>query len=110
MPVLLFSFLGSSSGQSANPLAMWMPIILIFVIMYFLILRPQAKRQKEQQKMLESLQKGDEVVTAGGIYGTIVGMKEKDTIIVVEVDKNVKLSVARSSITRKVVPPEEKKA
>jgi preprotein translocase subunit YajC len=89
---------------------MWMPIILIFVIMYFLILRPQAKRQKEQQKMLESLQKGDEVITAGGIYGTIVGMKEKDTILIVEVDKNVKLSVARSSIARKVVPPEEKKA
>jgi len=109
MPVLLFSFFGASSGPSANPLAMWLPIIMIFVIMYFLILRPQAKRQKEQQKMLESLQKGDEVLTAGGIYGTIVGMKEKDTIIVVEVDKNVKLNVARSSIARKVVPPEEKK-
>jgi len=109
MPALLFSFMGAPSGQSANPLAMWMPIILIFVIMYFLILRPQAKRQKEQQKMLESLQKGDEVVTAGGIYGTIVGMKEKDTIVIVEVDKNVKLSVARSSISRKVVQSEEKK-
>jgi preprotein translocase subunit YajC len=110
MPAFLFMFMGAPSGQGANPLAMWMPIILIFVIMYFLILRPQAKRQKEQQKMLESLQKGDEVLTAGGIYGTIVGMKEKDTIVVVEVDKNVKLSVARSSIARKVVPPEEKKA
>lgn len=110
MPALLFSFMGAPSGQGANPLAMWMPIIMIFVIMYFLILRPQAKRQKEQQKMLESLQKGDEVVTAGGIYGTIVGMKEKDTVVVVEVDKNVKLNVARASITRKVVPPEEKKA
>jgi len=109
MPALLFSFIGAPSGQGANPLAMWMPIILIFVIMYFLILRPQAKRQKEQQKMLESLQKGDEVVTAGGIYGTIVGMKEKDTIVIVEVDKNVKLSVARSSISRKVVQSEEKK-
>jgi len=110
MPTLLFSFMGASQGQGANPLAMWMPIIMIFVIMYFLILRPQAKRQKEQQKMLESLQKGDEVVTAGGIYGTIVGMKEKDTVVVVEVDKNVKLNVARASITRKVAPPEEKKA
>jgi preprotein translocase subunit YajC len=102
--------MGAPQGQDANPLAMWMPIILIFVIMYFLILRPQAKRQKEHQKMLESLQKGDEVVTAGGIYGTIVGMKEKDTIVIIEVDKNVKLNVARSGIARKVVPPEEKKA
>ncbi|MDZ7362889.1 MAG: preprotein translocase subunit YajC [candidate division KSB1 bacterium] len=109
MPALLFSFTGTPSGQGANPLAMWMPIILIFVIMYFLILRPQAKRQKEHQKMLESLQKGDEVMTAGGIYGTIVGMREKDTVVIVEVDKNVKLNVARSSIARKVVPQEEKK-
>jgi preprotein translocase subunit YajC len=102
--------MGAPSGEGANPLAMWMPIILIFVIMYFLILRPQAKRQKEHQKMLESLQKGDEVVTAGGIYGTIVGMKEKDTVVIVEVDKNVKLNVARSSISRKVVQTEEKKS
>ena len=108
MPALLLSFMGAPSGQGANPLAMWMPIILIFVIMYFLILRPQAKRQKEQQKMLESLQKGDEVITAGGIYGTIVGMKEKEGIVIVEVDKNVKLNVSRSSIARKVVEEEKK--
>ncbi len=104
----LFLFMGSPQGSGGNPLAMWMPIILIFVIMYLLILRPQAKRQKEQQKMLESLQKGDNVVTAGGIYGTIVGMKEKDTILIIEVDKNVKLSVSRSSIARKVVEEEKK--
>jgi len=108
MPAFLFLFMGAPSGQGANPLAMWMPIILIFVIMYFLILRPQTKRQKEHQKMLESLQKGDEVITAGGVYGTIVGMKEKDTIVVIEVDKNVKLNVTRSSIARKAVVEEKK--
>jgi preprotein translocase subunit YajC len=107
--MLAFSFLFMGSPQSGgNPLAMWMPIILIFVIMYLLILRPQAKRQKEHQKMLETLQKGDTVVTAGGIYGTIVGMKEKDTILIIEVDKNVKLNVTRSSIARKVVEEEKK--
>ena len=58
--------------------------------------------------MLESLQKGDNVVTAGGIYGTIVGMKEKDTILIIEVDKNVKLNVSRSSVARKVVEEEKK--
>ncbi|MGH7451866.1 MAG: preprotein translocase subunit YajC [bacterium] len=103
-----FLFMGSPQGSGGNPLAMWMPIILIFVIMYLLILRPQAKRQKEQQKMLESLQKGDNVVTAGGIYGTIVGMKEKDAILIIEVDKNVKLNVSRSSIARKIVEEEKK--
>jgi preprotein translocase subunit YajC len=104
----LFLFMGSPQGSGGNPLAMWMPIILIFVIMYLLILRPQAKRQKEHQKMLEALEKGDTVVTAGGIYGTIVGMKEKEGILIVEVDKNVKLNVSRSSIARKVVEEEKK--
>jgi preprotein translocase subunit YajC len=104
----LFLFMGSPQGSGGNPLAMWMPIILIFVIMYLLILRPQAKRQKEHQKMLEALQKGDTVVTAGGIYGTIVGMKEKEGIVIVEVDKNVKLNVTRSSIARKIVEEEKK--
>ncbi len=102
-----FFFMGGPQ-QGTNPLAMWVPIILIFVVMYFLILRPQAKRQKEHQKMLDSLQKGDNVVTAGGIYGTIVGMKEKDTIVIIEVDKNVKLNVARSGIARKIVEEEKK--
>jgi preprotein translocase subunit YajC len=100
--------MGSPQGQGGNPLLMWFPIIMIFVIMYFLILRPQAKRQKEHQKMLESLQKGDEVITAGGIYGTIVGMKEKDSVVILEVDKNVKLNVSRSGIARKIVPEEKK--
>ncbi|MDZ7289090.1 MAG: preprotein translocase subunit YajC [candidate division KSB1 bacterium] len=108
MLAFLFSFMGGPQGQGGNPLAMWLPIILIFVIMYLLILRPQAKRQKEHQKMLQSLQKGDEVLTAGGIYGTIVGMKEKDSILIIEVDKNVKLNIARTSIARKIIQEEKK--
>lgn len=109
MPALLFSFMGAPGGSGANPMAgMLLPMIAIFAIMYFLVMRPQAKRQKEHQKMMESLQKGDNVVTAGGIYGTIVGTKDKDTVLILEVDKNVKLNVARSSIARKIVEEEKK--
>ncbi len=83
-------------------LGLFMPMILIFAIMYFLIFRPQAKKQKEQQKMISEITKGDKVITAGGIYGTVVGVKEKDAILVVEIDKNVKVELSRSSIAKKL--------
>ena len=78
-----------------------LPMVLIFAIMYFLIFRPQAKKQKEHQKMVKEIKKGDKVVTAGGIHGTIAGIKEKEDILIVEIDKNVKVEMSRSSIARK---------
>lgn len=79
-----------------------LPIILMFAIIYFLLLRPQQKRQRQQQMMLGALRKGDRVVTAGGIFGTIVGIKEKQNIIVLRVADSVKIEVAKSSIARTV--------
>ncbi|MFP4643594.1 MAG: preprotein translocase subunit YajC [Spirochaetales bacterium] len=70
---------------------------LIAAIMYFLIIRPQNKRQKEQQKMIDALKKGDRVATIGGIRGTVVGLKE-DTVVL-KVDDNVKLEFSRSSVS-----------
>lgn len=96
----LFLQTGSASGSSS--LMMWMPIVLIFLIMYFLILRPQAKRQKEHQKMLGSLKQGDKIVTAGGIHGTIAGVKEKEQTLLVKIAENVKIELARGSVARKL--------
>ncbi len=101
LPLMLLQSAGA--GQPSS-LMMWAPIVLIFVIMYFLILRPQAKRQKEHQAMLNALQKGDDVVTAGGIYGTIVGVKEKEQTLIVKIADNVKVEIARSGIARKLTP------
>jgi preprotein translocase subunit YajC len=70
---------------------------LIIGIFYFMILRPQQKRQKERQKLLEALKKGDKVITAGGMYGTIAGIDEKT--VLVQVADNVKMKFERSSIT-----------
>ncbi len=69
---------------------------LIFVIFYFMIIRPQQKRQKERQKMLDALQKGDKIVTAGGIHGSVVGIEEKT--VLVQIADNVKVKVDRGSI------------
>jgi len=78
----------------------FLPIILMFAIIYFLLLRPQQKRQRQQQMMLDSLRKGDRVVTSGGIFGTIVGIKEKQGIVVLRVADTVKIELARASVAR----------
>jgi preprotein translocase subunit YajC len=82
---------------------------LIFVIFYFMIIRPQQKRQKERQKMLDALEKGDKILTAGGIYGTVVGIEDKT--VLVQIADNVKVKVDRGSVgsVLKEANPEAKK-
>jgi len=74
----------------------FIPLIFIFVIFYFLIIRPQQKKQKEHQGMVANLKKNDEIVTTGGLYGTIVNIKEK--ALVIRVDENTKVEVEKNSI------------
>ncbi len=85
-----------SAGQ--NPLISLMPIIFIFIIFYFLLIRPQRKTQDEHKKMIASLKKNDEIVTSGGIHGTIVNVKE--AAVTLKVDDNVKIDVEKSCIAR----------
>lgn len=82
--------------QGVNQLASLFPLVIIFVIFYFLLIRPQKKQEKERQKMLNNLAKNDEVVTTGGIHGTIVNIKDKSVIL--RIDENVKIEVERSCI------------
>ncbi|MCM8789915.1 MAG: preprotein translocase subunit YajC [Candidatus Omnitrophica bacterium] len=83
-------------GQAVNPLVNIFPLIIIFVIFYFLLIRPQKIREKEHQKMLGDLSKNDEVVTTGGIHGTVVNVKEKTVSL--RVDDNVKIEVEKNCI------------
>jgi preprotein translocase subunit YajC len=84
---------GNAEGSLISTLIMFTLIIAIF---YFMILRPQQKKQKERQKMLEAVKKGDKVVTAGGLHGTVAGLDEKT--VLVQVAENVKLKFDRSAI------------
>lgn len=84
---------GGAGGGMVGTLIMFALIILIF---YFMILRPQQKRQKEREKMLTEIQKGDKIITAGGIHGTIVGIEEKTYVI--QIADNVKVKMDRSAV------------
>jgi len=82
--------------SAANPLVQLFPLALIFIIFYFLLIRPQKQKEKEHQKMIEGINKNDEVVTLGGIHGTVVNVKEKTLIL--RIDENVKMEIEKSSI------------
>ncbi len=87
---------GPGQGATGSPLVSLMPIIIIFGIFYFLLIRPQKKTQEEHKKMVSGLKKNDEVITSGGIHGTIVNVK--DSSVVLRVDDNVKIEVQKSAI------------
>lgn len=97
---LLFAGAGTGAagaeGGAAGGIVSFLPFVLIIGIFYFLIIRPQNKKQKETQKMLEALKKGDKVITIGGIHGTISSVKEG--AVVVKVDDNTKIEFNRSAI------------
>lgn len=95
MFITLLAQAPASTGP--NPLASFIPIILIFVIMYFLLFRPQMKRQKEQAKLVSALKTGDRVVTASGIHGLISNVK--DRTVIVKVADNVKIEMEKSAVT-----------
>jgi preprotein translocase subunit YajC len=83
-------------GSTGSSLFSFLPLVAIVAIFYFLILRPQNKKQKETQKMLSALKKGDQVVTIGGVHGVIQSVKE--STVIVKVDENVKLEFNRSAV------------
>jgi preprotein translocase subunit YajC len=90
-----------AQGAPAMPggdLLQFLPIVAIFVVFYFLLIRPQQKRSKEQREMLGNLQKGDEVITAGGVVGRISKLTEQYANI--EVAPNVELTVQRTAIAQ----------
>lgn len=76
--------------------AQFVPLVLIFVVFYFLLIRPQQKKAKQHQNYLANLKKGDRVITGGGIYGVITGIT--DTIITLEIAENVRIKVTRGAI------------
>ena len=87
------------AGTTANSSwSMWVMLILIFVVMWFFMIRPQRKQQKELEKFRNSLKRGDKVVTIGGIYGVVDEIKERHVII--KVDGDTKLKVDKNSLVK----------
>lgn len=102
MDVLLSLFVADAyaqAGEAQEPslLVTFLPLVLLLVIFYFLLIRPQAKRAKEHRKMVDALSEGDEVVTNGGLLGRI--NQVEDEFVTVEIAKNVQVRVQRQAVS-----------
>lgn len=91
----------AQSAGGFGGMASLVPLILIFVIMYFLLIRPQQKKVKEHKAMVEALQRGDQIVTQGGVFGKITRLRD-DNELEVEIADGVQVRVVRSTVAQKV--------
>ena len=103
MTHLLLGIAQQGPGAGGGALgSMLIPMILVFGVMYFLVMRPQMKKQKETQKMLAELKKGDDVVTTGGIIGRISGIKDEE--VTLQIQEGVRVRILRSAIVGRHMP------
>jgi preprotein translocase subunit YajC len=109
-PLLMAGQQAGGEGAQAGPMNLmsFLPFVAIIAIFYFLIIRPQNKKQKETQKMLSALKKGDKIVTIGGVHGTIQSVKESS--VIVRVDDNTKIEFSRSAISTVAAASREDKS
>jgi preprotein translocase subunit YajC len=94
---------GGQAGAGQGGASQWMglmPLVLLFVVFYFLLIRPQQKRAKQQKLFIENLKKGDKVITSGGLYGTITGIT--DTEVTLEIAEKVRVKVLKGAIASTV--------
>ena len=98
--MLINPALAQTASQSGGPgiFIQLLPLILIFGVFYFLLIRPQQKRMKQHRTMVSNIQKGDEVVTSGGIFGVVFKV-ESETILIIEITKDVRVKVKKDTIS-----------
>ena len=102
----MFQLLAAET-QQANPLTAFLPLILIVGVGYFLLIRPQQRKVRAQRELLDRIQVGDEVVTAGGIFGSIVDIDDEDDVISVEIAPGTTIRMLRGGISRRLVDDDE---
>ena len=104
------AFAQAAAGGAASAITSFVPLILIFAIMYFLLIRPQQKKLKDHQALISALRRGDMVVTAGGILGKVTKVKDDGNEVEVEIATGVNVRVLKSTITSVISKTEPAKA
>ena len=95
----LLLFAPPVAGQAApNPLIQIVPLVLIFIVFYFFMIRPQQKKQKDREKVLDSLKRGDKVITIGGAHGTVAGIDTEKKTVLVQVNDSTKITFDRTAV------------
>jgi preprotein translocase subunit YajC len=102
LPILLAQAAPAAPAPAGSGIIGLLPIVFIFIIGYYVMIRPQMRRQKDQARLVSSLKTGDDVITASGIHGRITNVKE--TTVIVKVADNVKLEMEKSAVTNVLKP------
>lgn len=101
-------FLMQATGKQGNLMTLIVPFALMFAILYLLIIRPQRRKQKHLQEMIANVRKHDNIVTTGGVHGVVISVKEKEIIVRVDDNKDVKLKIDKSAVTSVSVPKSDR--
>ena len=96
---IAYAAAGTGQGSEVNPLLSFLPLILMVGVFYFLLIRPQQKKQREVQNMIENLKKGDRIITAGGIIGTVTGIQNDYVVLKVGENDATKIEILKSAVT-----------
>ncbi|MDH3663284.1 MAG: preprotein translocase subunit YajC [Alphaproteobacteria bacterium] len=103
------AFAQTGGAGGGDFLVSMLPLILIFVVFYFLLIRPQQQKMKTHRAMIAAVKRGDKVLTSGGIFGTVTKVEEAEDVVMVEIAKDVRVRVARSTISDLVNKPGQAK-
>jgi preprotein translocase subunit YajC len=96
-------------AKAGNPMMQFLPLMIImFAVMYFLIIRPQKQKEKKRKEMIANVRKQDRIVTAGGVHGVVVSVKENEVIVRIDDAKDVKIKIDKSALTSVSVPKGDK--
>ena len=98
----LYAQAPAASAPTGGALGFVVPLAFMILIFYFLIIRPQNKKEKEKQKMISALQKGDKVITVGGIYGEVTGVRPEEGIVVLKIADDTRVDFSKSAIQQKI--------
>ncbi len=93
---------GDGSGGGSLLKGFLVPMLAMIVIFYFILIRPQQKKEKERKKLLDEIQKGDKVITVGGMYGVVMSVKPEENRVVLKIGDNTKVEFAKSAIQSKI--------
>ena len=100
----MIALIAQSSSSSSNPIALFLPLILIGGVFYFLLIRPQQKRVRAQQALVNAVQEGDEVVTIGGIFGTVIEIDDDEGTVLVEIAPGIEIRMVKTGIVAVASP------
>jgi len=102
----MVALIAQAANNQSNPVALFLPLVLLGAVFYFLLIRPQQRRVRAQQALINSVEVGDEVMTSGGIFGTIVAIDEDEGIVTVEIAPGTKVRMVKSGIARRLTEDE----